>query len=521
MTATDDTPTTTTKEAHCLHVVGIGRTGAVYVEALLRTGEIEDMLADPDARFAALVVDLGDEDMGIAADYGHAFRSRLTTRGIPTERFQFQAIALPAPSDALLDGLAQSLSVLKEVPSIVASGHSGTGGARPSAPVDGHASRAVAKAVLADALYGAERPLGIAISRFAEHVAGSKHPAAVMVCFGLAGGVGGGMAVDVARLISNVKLARAMPVIGVAQLPHSGDPASLQASAAMYATLEDLDLMLDEEKNAKIVDLLGESYRAPFTGGFFVVNPEQSWQRLTAYTTTGEPAIRQRFKQTVTNRFTADSFMRLAVTDGGRDLIRALVPSGITGDAAAVRDPGRNWTMFDVAKLTHPGVQVLPGEPASKWGSVIRQWINFTPDHAGLIDGFKTDHAEVFIYGSRNMVLQAMEVGYREMMLRTWMRNRSSTLKIYTREFFDALTAYANVVLPGVAKTDLSVFEASRAAYEAAGGDARLAEHAWVIDPEATLPAGAGALEAMRGKAVWGASVWGVVPALEPVRKAS
>ncbi len=35
---------------HCMHVVGIGRTGAVYVEALLRTGEIEDLLADPRAR---------------------------------------------------------------------------------------------------------------------------------------------------------------------------------------------------------------------------------------------------------------------------------------------------------------------------------------------------------------------------------------------------------------------------------------------------------------------------------------
>ena len=39
---------------HCIHVVGIGRTGAAYVEALLRTGEIEDQLLDPRATFAAL-----------------------------------------------------------------------------------------------------------------------------------------------------------------------------------------------------------------------------------------------------------------------------------------------------------------------------------------------------------------------------------------------------------------------------------------------------------------------------------
>ena len=38
---------------HCIHVVGIGRTGAGYVDGLLRTGEVEDLLEDPKARFAA------------------------------------------------------------------------------------------------------------------------------------------------------------------------------------------------------------------------------------------------------------------------------------------------------------------------------------------------------------------------------------------------------------------------------------------------------------------------------------
>ena len=29
---------------HCIHAIGIGRTGLAYIEALLRTGEIEDLL---------------------------------------------------------------------------------------------------------------------------------------------------------------------------------------------------------------------------------------------------------------------------------------------------------------------------------------------------------------------------------------------------------------------------------------------------------------------------------------------
>src|SRR3990172_5825329 len=82
---------------HCLHVVGIGRTGAGYVDGLLRTGEIEDLLEDPKARFAALVVDIGDEDLYQVRDYADAFVDRLKERGIPPERFHFQVIGLDVP----------------------------------------------------------------------------------------------------------------------------------------------------------------------------------------------------------------------------------------------------------------------------------------------------------------------------------------------------------------------------------------------------------------------------------------
>ncbi|WP_204318478.1 hypothetical protein, partial [Klebsiella aerogenes] len=83
--------------------------------------------------------------------------------------------------------------------------------------------------------------------------------------------------------------------------------------------------------------------------------PEHSWHRLTAYTTTGEKEVRQNFKQMVTNRFVADSFMRFAVLDYGRVLFRALRPAGFTGAPhETLSSKSRNWTLFDVAKLTHP-----------------------------------------------------------------------------------------------------------------------------------------------------------------------
>ena len=48
---------------YSLSVIGIGRSGAGYVDGLLRTGEIEDVLMDPRARVAALVIDVGDSDL--------------------------------------------------------------------------------------------------------------------------------------------------------------------------------------------------------------------------------------------------------------------------------------------------------------------------------------------------------------------------------------------------------------------------------------------------------------------------
>ena len=316
-----------------------------------------------------------------------------------------------------------------------------------------HFPRAVAKGIYANAYYAGDRPMDAALRKFVDQIEKAGLPSMVTVCFSIAGGTGSGMVVDLARHLSNVKLGRRIPVIGVGQLPHSGDPEIYRNNPTLYTTLNDLDCMLDDDKNAGVTAVWGDLYRSPFTGGFFVVNPEQSWQRLTSYTSTGEAHIRQNIKEMVTNRFVADSFMRFAVVDNGRDLFRALRPSGLTGAPhETVSAKSRSWTLFDVAKLTHPGVQVLPGEAPSKWDNVISQWIDFAPQYSGLTDGFKTDYAEVLIYGARNMGQHSMNEAFKQMVTKNYLLDSESTLQISNHEFFDTLTAYANIVLPGVAK---------------------------------------------------------------------
>ena len=159
--------------------------------------------------------------------------------------------------------------------------------------------------------------------------------------------------------------------------------------------------------------------------------------------------MRQGFKQMVTNRFVADSFMRFAMMDYGRVLFRALRPAGFTGAPhETLSSKARNWTLFDVAKLTHPGVQVLPGEAGSKWQSVIAQWIDFIPKYSGLKDGFKTDYAEVHVHASRDMGFENIEKGVKEVLSKNYLLAGDSTYQTYSHEFFDALTSYANIILP-------------------------------------------------------------------------
>jgi Tubulin like len=420
-----DSPAST---PHNIHAIGIGRTGAAYVEALIRTGEIEDLLATPGTSFAALLIDIGDDDIQVPGDYARSMNTRLKLRGIPIERFHYDGLALPVPDAAALGKLPK-------------------GAALPKAGE--HIPRAIAKTAFTLATTTGERPLAVALQRFADQVKKAEQPSTVFVAYGLAGGTGSGMAIDVATALAALLPASAQ-VVGIGQLAHSGDGDYFN-SAAQYQAIDAVDAAL-------------ASAAKPFGGGFFVVASEQSWQRLSAYTSTGLKEVRQRFKQMVTNRFVADSFMRFAMSDGSAHLLRALKKA-----------PGK-CTLFDVAKLTHPGVQVLPGEAGSKWDAVMQQWIGFVPKYSGLAESFKTDYAEVHVHASRDMQVEMIEDGLKDVIGSHYLKKGSAATVAYRNEFFDVLTAYGNVILPGAAKGDLAAYPASKASFDKLDAGAKLLE---------------------------------------------
>ncbi|CAM5761337.1 hypothetical protein LMIY3S_00105 [Labrys miyagiensis] len=422
-------------QTHCIHIIGIGRTGATYVEALFRTGEVEDNLMLDGTTLAGLLVDIGEDDMHIANDYARSFTSRLKSRGVAPDRCHYESLVLDVPDKATFEKKINAV-----LPLHADAGGEGLLSTLPKTlqlPKPGeHTPRAIAKAIAIFSLYLEDKPVAAALRRFADQVKRASHPSTVLIAFSLAGGTGSGMAFDIARELKRLDLGDAVQLVGLAQLSHSGD-GEYQNSLAQTMAIEEIDRMAS-----------GPADKSAFPGGCFIVSTEHSWQRLTAYTTTGLKEIRQQFKQMVTNRFVADSVMRWAVSDNAAHLTRMLKQSG-----------GKT-IMFNVAKFSHPGVQVLPGQARSTWDAVLQQWISFVPNYSGLAEGYKTDYIEAHVYAARNMRNDMMLDEIEKLLKREYLKNNEN-YHHFSNEFFDELTAYANIIIPSVKKDDLIVYNVS------------------------------------------------------------
>lgn len=426
-------------EARNIHVIGIGRTGGAYVEALLRTGEVEDTLALEGSALSGLLIDIGADDVNIPNDYARSLKSRLAERAISAERFHYESFDLDLPERDAFSGKLEAVRAPYEA--------AGGINLMPELPADftlpdsqKHVPRAVAKAAGVFGLYLDEAPLAAAVERFADKVRASENPSTILVAFGLAGGTGSGIAADVARKLNALDLGDAVKIVGVAQLSHSGDGA-YENSLAQTLSLDALDGYARGPKEDN-----------PFPGGCFIVSTEHSWQRLTAYTATGIRKVRQHFKQLVTNRFVSDSFMRWAVQDNAAHL-----------EVALDKQTGSACLFFNVAKFSHPGVQVLPGEPRSRWDSVLEQWVSFVPQFSGLVEGYAAESIDAHIYCARNMDTDGMEGDLKSLLATNYLGGQPDKCSTQQNEFFDELTAYANLVFSNLKKEDLAVYSAGKA----------------------------------------------------------
>jgi len=77
-------------------------------------------------------------------------------------------------------------------------------------------------------------------------------------------------------------------------------------------------------------------------------------------------------------------------------------------------------------------------------------------------------------------------------------------MRIFHYEFFDYLTTYVDILLPGLAKTDLDIFWKSRELYDKATREEKLLNHSWLLELGILLSEPSNSFEGMAGECLWG-----------------
>ena len=219
----------------------------------------------------------------------------------------------------------------------------------------------------------------------------TKLPSMVLVFFALGGGTGSGIVVDLARHSVQRQARAADPRHRRRRRCRSPATPSTTAAPACSRSMNELDCMLDDAKNQGVIAVWGDLYKNPFTGGFLALPQEHSWQRLHRYTDAGRKETRKSLSVRVTNKFVDDSFVPLRRAGLRPRAVQGAASGRLHRRAARAQSPTATATgrYSTCAKYSHPGVEVLPGEPMSKWRDVDRQVDRVHPEVLGPQGGLQ------------------------------------------------------------------------------------------------------------------------------------
>lgn len=255
----------TSQHPYGIHLVGIGGAGIRVVEQVLGSAPV-DLLEPEGSRLTVLTVDIDDDD---AMEGIRSLRSRFDA-----DRAQIETISLEMPTlEDLQSSISRYVDFLKLEYPFYHPNPDSTAWLPPEAAEpgsDGSTPRAVAKAVYGRAYYDGDRPMHKALKRFAASVQSTPGDSVVCIVFGLGGGTGSGIAMDLARHLSSGLLGRRVLVTGVGIAPHPNEDAATRG-ARLKTVFSELDVLCDETKNQGVTQSCGELFKNPFTAGFIVV----------------------------------------------------------------------------------------------------------------------------------------------------------------------------------------------------------------------------------------------------------
>lgn len=457
--------------AYRIHLVGIGTAGTAVVNQILE--RLSDEILDADgAGMSVLAVDIGSS--------GELESLRKQQGRISSKHAHIEVLELEVPSGAELQkSLERYPEFLRlEYPLYQATTYEPWLDVNASMGMSGgHVPRAIAKAIYGKAYYDGERPAEAALRRFAKNVNATAGESLVCVCFGLGGGTGSGIAVDLARHLSNVRFGRRVLVAGIGIAPCEGDE-SAHRGAHLYPVLNELDCMADEAKNQGVVRACGDLYKNPFTAGFLLVPQQHVWDRSKDLGAT-HTRVDEELASLITLRNGANLWEAL------RLLNWVAAPS--TQHSAARTPYGTRW-------IHMLGFADVEGKKTPIDGEL--------PQRLGLLSTYKPEFIEARI------ALTSDEKGQKA----AKKLDMAFGPVIEPEITGGGHAGSVQFILPQVSKTELELFTKARDAYDAQTYDQKVLNHSWLLERGVMLCEPSTKLDGMAGASLSGQSSWVAVP---------
>ena len=459
--------------AYGVHVIGVGGAGVNIVHQMLLDAPTS-LLETTGSRMSVLAIDVGDSNAQAMTGI-----QSLSTK-FDASQSHIETLTLKVPSNAemnqLMQGYRQHLEL--EYPFL-----QGTADFQPwiaedmPFPANGKSiPRSLAKAIYGKSYYDANRPMAKALKRFANSTNATNGDAIVCIVFGLGGGTGSGIALDLARHLSSGIFGRRVLVMGIGIAPCDGDQAVHQG-AQLFATINELDALCDENQNQGVVQACGELYKNPFTAGFLQVPQQPTYSHLKDL---GKTHARVNCEVGA-----------LLLERRGANLWEALrllnwVAAPSTQHSAARTPWGAGWMhVYGFADSDRVPAEVLPE----------------LYEHMGISPTHRAEFIEVRVH---EMGSQAQS--WEESM------NRVFRPEVPTTTADGGKEGSIQFVLPRVSKVETRFFYSARDAYDRLPPSERVRVHALLLERGVMLCEPSSRLEGMAGASLGEGGSWVLIP---------
>jgi len=459
--------------AYGVHVIGVGGAGVKIVHQMLLDAP-STLLETSGSRMSVLAIDVGDSNAQTIAgiqSLSHKFDA---------SQSHIETLTLKVPTNVemneLMQGYRQHLEL--EYPFL-----QGTADFQPwiakdlPIPTNGQSiPRSLAKAIYGKSYYDENRPMAKALKRFANSTNATNGDAIVCIVFGLGGGTGSGIALDLARHLSSGIFGRRVLVMGIGIAPCDGDQAVHQG-AQLFATINELDALCDENQNQGVVQACGELYKNPFTAGFLQVPQQPTYSHLKDLGKTHARVNRE--------------VGALLLERRGANLWEALrllnwVAAPSTQHSAARTPWGAGWMhVYGFADSNRDPAEVLPELYA----------------HMGILPTHRAEFIEVRVYETGPLV-QSWE----ESMNRVFRPEVPATTADGGKE------GSIQFVLPRVSKVETRFFYSARDAYDKLPPSERALVHSLLLERGVMLCEPSSRLEGMAGASLGEGGSWVLIP---------